>query len=649
MNLHRATRWLAIGIVPVLVIALLGWLLLDFAAQRYGAVPLPAKSGSRLQYWIDPGGHLTQPQVAVASAENWRDWTDNTYVATRKSKTIWVRVFIRNDGDTPLHGVLENDDCFADRVDVWTTALAAPVHLLTGETVPSRLKAIPGREVAVPIGIEPHSEQTVLLRLHDYCGVYARFIWWPDATSFHAARTRAGLAEGIYFGGLVALLGYNIFLWLRLRQADIGFYVLYLAAVALFMMLARSQAPALGWPLGSPTLEKLLTVSMALAGGFLLQFSRVFLELEIHFPRFDAWMKRLAGVMLASTVVVVAMPEEYVHIGMRWSIGVTSLTHVGLLALVVAAWRAGVWQARFFALSFGWLFAGSLMMSGMWFGETLLRDTGMRVLMITSSLEMLLLSLAVADRFARTQQRLVEETEQRRMIEAAYADELEQEVMARTRELHDANVEKDRILAVIGHDLRGPLTGLMRSADNESGEFSRDVERTGRALLLMIEDLVLWTRLRAGTRTTSLHPATSLVMPAEALHHSLAGHGGVKLILDVPEDLRVETDLVLAQTLVRNLLANALKFARTQVVIRASAEVDGVHFMVGNDGPALSPAVLARLAIGEDEPMTATGGMGLKLCREICVSLGIFLEASSTGDGWTEFGFIIKSHSHPTG
>ncbi|MDB6175650.1 MAG: ATP-binding protein [Chthoniobacteraceae bacterium] len=182
----------------------------------------------------------------------------------------------------------------------------------------------------------------------------------------------------------------------------------------------------------------------------------------------------------------------------------------------------------------------------------------------------------------------------------------------------------------------------MRSADAATGEFSRDVARTGRALLLMIEDLVLWARLRAGTRVAAVHAASALIAPAVALHHSLAEHGGLKLMLEIPEGMRVETDLVLAQTLVRNLLANALKFARTRVILRAEESDAGVRFTVGNDGPPLPLEVAARLAAGEDEPMTATGGMGLRLCREICLAQGLRLEARSGVDGGTEFGFILK-------
>ncbi len=197
--------------------------------------------------------------------------------------------------------------------------------------------------------------------------------------------------------------------------------------------------------------------------------------------------------------------------------------------------------------------------------------------------------------------------------------------------------------AVIGHDLRSPLTGLMKSADSAPGEFARDTAQTGRALLLMIEDLVLWARLRAGSRVVSTHHARALFTPAVALHRALAERSGTMLALEVPEELRVETDLVLAQTLGRNLLANALKFAQTRVVLRAEDDgAGGVRFTVQNDGAPLPAAVIARLDAGEDGPMTATGGLGLRLCREICTALETSLSASAPAEGGAAFSFTLR-------
>ncbi len=647
MSSHRATSWLLVMGVPVLVVIVLGWLLMGFGGDRTGVTRLPGVDGSSVEYLIDKRGRSTLEAVERLSPNEWRYWSGNGFLRCSRGDVLWIRVTLRNPGDRALHGVLENDDYFADRVDAWIAEEGigqGKEHLLSGEGIQAREKALAGREVAWPVMVPAWGERVIHLRFDNFFGVYARPVWWPEAAAFHLARTRGGLAEGIYLGGLLALLGYNTLLWLRLRQADIGYYVLYLGSGAAFMAVARAQLPGLGWALGSPGLEIVLTIVMALNALFLTQFARVFLELRTHFPMGDRWVRGWRIVLLALASGLLLAPwwrSPGLH-GLPVAALATGITHLGLLALALGAWRAGVWQARFFVLSFGCLFAGSLPMVAVWFFETQFRDAAMRGLMIGSALEMLMLSIAVADRFARAQRRLVEETEHRRMLEEAYADELAEEVRERTRELQAANTDKDRMLAVIGHDLRSPLTGLMRAAEGATGEFAHNVSQTGRTLLLMIEDLVLWARLRAGTQAVAVYHANALVAPAVALHRTLAEHSGVELVLDVREEMLVETDLVLAQTLVRNLLANALKFARTRVALRAEGVGGCVSFMVGNDGPPLQPAVAARLAAGEDEPMTATGGMGLRLCREICCVLGTRLDARSGVDGGTEFGFILK-------
>lgn len=105
--------------------------------------------------------------------------------------------------------------------------------------------------------------------------------------------------------------------------------------------------------------------------------------------------------------------------------------------------------------------------------------------------------------------------------------------------------------------------------------------------------------------------------------------------------LTVRTDLVLAQTLLRNLLANALKFAAGQVVLSVESGASGsALFRVEHDGPLLSEAVV----MAEDgKPIGATSGLGLQLCREICQVLGMQLTARAGTGGGTVFEFVLNA------
>ena len=622
----------------------LAWLMFGLAGNHAGMRRLPDADGSIIEVLSAAGPGLALDQVISAPSSQWRPWGGVDYINAPHGGVVWMRATVRNRGAEPIHGVLADTEYFPDRLEAWTRGNDGGWRAMrSGEAVTGKDKPMWARTAAFPLTVPAAGERVIYLRADDYYFVYVRPSWWPSMEDYLAMQVRDVLAEAICYGGLVALLLYNVVLWARLRFTDIGCYVLYATGAVIFNFVSNGGLALLGLAAGSPWKEMIIAGALSLGGVFLVQFGRIFLSTKDRMPQADQFLRCLLAVLIGLALGVPAMPWMT---GLQWlelTVAVLTATHAVMLVVATTAWLRGVRHARFFVAAFGLLFVSALPAVVTWLNHDIAAGAA-RGLLAGAILEMVMLSFALADRFEQAQRQLVEETEQRRMLEETYSDELELEVGERTRELAQANADKDQMLDVIGHDLRSPLTGLMRSADETTGEFSRETVRTGRALLLMIEDLVLWARLRAGTHAVAMHPAWALMTPAVALHHSLAEYGGVELVLDVPEGLHVETDLVLAQTLVRNLLANALKFARTRVVLCASATGSGgVRFTVGNDGPPLSAAVAARFAAGEDEPMTATGGLGLRFCREICRELGMRLEAGSGADGGTTFSFTIMT------
>ncbi|MFA6288055.1 MAG: sensor histidine kinase [Opitutaceae bacterium] len=688
MNPARVVSWLPIAGMLAAVAGGLGWLLLFFAGNRGGVEPWvgEGRAGSTLEYFVEkpePGAAMTRAEVEQLPAGAWRRWTGAGHYTGGFGTVLWARVTLRNEEPQARAGVLADVDFFADRVVAYSAARTRSGEavegggwrLVSGEGVGAAEKAVPGRAVAFPMSVPAREEQVVYLRAEDYYRPVFQLEWWPDATAYHAAKTRGLIAEAVYFGGLLALLGYNVLLWVRLRLSDIGYYAAYLGIGATFMVLARAWVLELGVTLGSPGLETALTVALALGGLFLVRFARVFLELKQRCGRGDRVAGWLAVMMAGLALGALSTPWIKSAVWLPATVAGIGVTHAGLLVLALVAWRAGARQARFFVLSFGCLFAGSLPLVAVRLWMLDAKNLTMMGLMIGSALEMLLLSLAVADRFvqaqrdkAEAQERLLEETEQRRVIEAAYTDELEVEVRERTRDLEAANTDKDRMLIALGHDLRSPLAALTQRAEQLRGgsrapvvataegevlrEFSGEVAGEGRQMLLLIEDIVLWARLRTGIPPAlSAQPVGGLVTPVVVLHRPLAARRGVALTADVPGSLAAWTDLVLAQTMVRNLVGNAVKFARSRVEVIARAETETVRITVRDDGPGLPAAVLARLhgeasAAGDEGE---GGGMGLRLSQEIGAQLGAVLEARVPAGGGTEMSVILPATGRASG
>ncbi len=632
--------------------AAVGALVFRVAGNHHGRQPLPDAAGSTIAWLVDPTQQFTLQEVAAKPADAWQTSDGSAALRANYGEALWVRVTLRNRGPHALRGVLQDREYYTDRVEVWVQRLDASAaewsRVVMGENLWASARPWWAVTPAFAVEVPANSARVIYLREQDHYYPESSWQWWPQQEDYFSAQWREVLAKSVFLGALAALLLYNVVLWMRLRFPDMGCYVGYAAATTIFNFAENGGLALVGGLIAPPWKIVIEVVSLSVSGMFVIQFARLFLATASARPRTDRWLRRMIFAWAGLLGLTPAMPWLRFEFYLLAAVFGTVVTHAVLLSVAVASWRRGVRPARFFVAAFGVLFVGGTSAMTVWLSGISSAGPALWLLAV-STLEMLLLSFAVADRFAQTQRKLVEETEQRRVIQEAYADELKIEVHERTRELVQANADKDRMLAIIGHDLRAPLTGLMRSADDTESEFARETARTGRELLLLIEDVVLWARLRAGTRVVAVHPARTLVAPAVSLHHALAEQGGVALEVDVSEVLRVETDLVLAQTLVRNLLANALKFARTRVVLRATSAANGdVRFSVGNDGPPLPPEVAARFAAGENEPMTATGGLGLRLCREICRALGTQLEAGSREESGTEFSFTLKT-STPTG
>ncbi len=656
----------------------LGWLYFGFAgegndaAQLVRLVPVPATAtevGWRTEFLVDENGPDALDALIALPATAWRPpRTDRGILGTRASQPTWLRVTWQNPTAREVHGIVTAGDLFVDEMDAWIGDEARGWrHERTGESVAAREKAIAGRQAAVAIDVPARGERTAYLRFANATEYGAIPQWWPKAEAFHRAQTRALVADGIYFGGLLALLGYNLVLWVRLRFADIGWYVLYLGTMLVFVLLTQAQPVVFGWPTRSPWLETAVVMALAATGIFLAQFARVFLELAKCLPRGERLLRWARNGLLALAAGALTIPWMGYR-GYNFWVGAVAIgvvaTHALLAGLAVAAWRAGVRQARYFLAAFGCVFLAALTLALLWFLANEARYTGISTLMIGSALEMLLLSLAVADRFAQTQAQLVEETEQRRAIEEAYADELEVEVRERTAELAAANEDKDRMLVALGHDLRGPLAALTQRAEQlrqknrarrdttpavELEEFSGEAAGSGRRMLLLIEDIVLWARLRTGARVAlGTHTASGLVNPVAMLHQPLATTHRVSLVTDVPDSLRVHTDLVLAQTLVRNLVGNAVKAAHGHVRVTArAAGPAGTTITVRDDGPGLPPSALACLR-GEGG-IDGEAGMGLRLIREIGTALGATIVATTPDDGGTEISVTLPAAAASAG
>jgi len=244
----------------------------------------------------------------------------------------------------------------------------------------------------------------------------------------------------------------------------------------------------------------------------------------------------------------------------------------------------------------------------------------------------------------------VEENRRRSLLVAA-REELEVRVAERTSELESANAQlrealatRESFLAQMSHELRTPLSAVLggvetirEGVDGPVGPpMARRlgmVERNGRHLLALIQDILDFTRGRAGKLPITpvpCRPRVVLEQVLELVGPLLADSGGRVACSPVADGERaVLADPLRLRQILTNLVSNALRHGRGLVEVDLVDEGGrgGIRIAVSDRGPGVSAGMVERLfqpfeRFGPEKDPRASTGLGLALSRQLAQAMG---------------------------
>ena len=197
---------------------------------------------------------------------------------------------------------------------------------------------------------------------------------------------------------------------------------------------------------------------------------------------------------------------------------------------------------------------------------------------------------------------------------------------------------KDRLYAIIGHDLRGPLVAFQalaplldtyrRLGDYEAlGEVTSEVRQASQRLTELLDNLLHWAAGQSGElayRPERL-PAADLLAEVAALYDYAARTARVTLHPAAAADLMLRADRNMTRTILRNLVHNALRVSApgTELHLTAApAEAGRVVLTVRDQGPGLTAEQVQAILTKGTAPAGAAGtprgtGLGLPLVRQL--------------------------------
>ena len=197
---------------------------------------------------------------------------------------------------------------------------------------------------------------------------------------------------------------------------------------------------------------------------------------------------------------------------------------------------------------------------------------------------------------------------------------------AQNADLVEAQALREHLIAIVSHDLRTPLAGLvgylemLQSGDQiEPGQVQRMHRRSwllARRLTLLTEDLLAVATLEHRDLVIVTEPLDVL----DQLNECGAMFPDLDLFIDCPPGVRVHADPLRLQQVLGNLLRNAQKHGRPPVRLAAAEDGDHVTIRVSDGGPGVAadfvPKLFDRYTQGDGAGMGGSG-LGLSVVQDL--------------------------------
>jgi two-component system, sensor histidine kinase and response regulator len=228
------------------------------------------------------------------------------------------------------------------------------------------------------------------------------------------------------------------------------------------------------------------------------------------------------------------------------------------------------------------------------------------------------------------------------------------------QKLNDLNVLKDRLISVLAHDLRAPLStlrGLFSLLQDESITHQQLLDMIPGVLKKLeytsdfLDTLLFWINSQMEnfeSSAKSFYIKDIVAYEAES-YHEQAALKGITLIDSVPDNMLASADPNSIRIVIRNLITNAIKFSKENdtIEINAIQQEDNSHLITVTDtGIGMSDEQLNKLFKGKVNSKTGTNnesgtGMGMLFCKDLVEKCsGKIWVTSEPGQG-TKFFFTI--------
>lgn len=242
-----------------------------------------------------------------------------------------------------------------------------------------------------------------------------------------------------------------------------------------------------------------------------------------------------------------------------------------------------------------------------------------------------------------------------------------QQLMIQAEELKELNATKDKFFSIISHDLRNPFQAFLGLSNilaeelpnlqlEEIQKIASSMKNSAENLANLLENLLIWSQTQRGvikfnpTKINLKKGIDSII----SFVGEMAKNKLIEIRSNVNESLNIYADEQMFDSLLHNILFNALKFTKRNGEIKITAELNNDNFVqisVSDNGIGMDQNMLENLFKldvqenrkgTEGEPST---GLGLIICKEYIEKHNGSIWAQSADNIGSTFHFTLPVSS----
>ncbi|SDG76653.1 7TMR-DISM extracellular 2 [Vibrio xiamenensis] len=382
--------------------------LLSHATEKIGHI-------QDLQYWLEPQGSDDELTLDALRGQLWETSEDSTLNLGSVDKSLWLRFQLDSQLNSESKWIIKLGWPMLQNVslhvyDNYSHRWLSDMQISNWASYQSGVDPFPH---VLPIQIPPHANLEIYIRVESTANLVVPIAIYSDQSYRHWVSSH-NLLIGTFFGMLIALLSYNLWLFLFLRDEKYGYYTLYVVCIACYTFATTGVGLAYFWSESSWLNQHIYGMSSTACFLAAALFSREFLNLQ----QYGGWVLQInyCGRLLWS-LMLVAMTLFSNQKLFMFSDFLGVLTCSGAMLSSSYLWYRGDISAKYLTLGWGPLICitGVMLASlldwfGYWGGILYLQAGGFGV-------ELLFLSMAVAERVSRSRREKLIAQEQALMME----------------------------------------------------------------------------------------------------------------------------------------------------------------------------------------------------------------------------------------